>query len=70
MRTNGPAVYGIRGVGQVYNDVYKFVNKCDTVCVYEDFPWDYISFNRSDEETEFVQKYNKYLSCSEEPWES
>jgi DNA phosphorothioation-dependent restriction protein DptG len=71
-RTNGPAVYAIRGHGPEYKDLYTFLNKCDTVCIYDNWPWDYIFFNKSDEETEFVQKYDQYFYMKghpEEPWE-
>jgi hypothetical protein len=62
---NKRQVYGIRGIGDTYNQFWKNFKKFKPIYEYDDFPWSYVALNEEDEKI-FLQEYSAFISDVED----
>lgn len=62
-------VFGVRGVGQRYENLYRWLNgkKCSARSVSNDWPWDYIVFDDPFHEQQFMTIYQGDIIHDEDP---
>lgn len=61
-------VFGIRGIGDQYDRLYKWLNgsKCSARSVSNDWPWDYIVFDDPFDEQSFMVLYKENIYFDED----
>lgn len=61
---DGKRRYGCRGTGFIYKNFYKWLNTKKIIDSTDDFPWDYFSLNKEDEQ-EFLNSWIKYQGIND-----